>query len=119
MIEINGVQFARFTQEEQQAVAEIISRAAKLFAMAGQRLDRTSLEMDLAAVHAHTPLRLADLAVASDINLAHDVVGIMRNIDRSTGRLANHFLPRFTAPQKHRRASTSRSTPNSQQGARR
>ncbi len=41
------------------------------------------------------PLRLADLLAADDFNFAHDVFGIMRHIDRRTGRLDNHFVPRF------------------------
>lgn len=89
------VEFAEFSPEEQRVVNEIVARTAKMEGLHGARLDRLSLEMDLAAVHVHTPLRLADLLAADDFDFTHDVWGIQRHIDRKTGRLMNHFLPRF------------------------
>lgn len=62
---------------------------------------REDVEMDIEAVHCNgTPLRLAELIAADDLNFAHDVVGIGSHIDRSSGTLGNHFLPRFAAPPK-------------------
>jgi hypothetical protein len=52
--------------------------------------------MDLSAVHAHTPLRLEELAAADDFDLVHDVGGIYRHLDRETGELGGCFLPRFS-----------------------
>ncbi len=89
------VEFAKFSLEEQQVVNQIVARAAQVEALRGARLDRLSLEMDLAAVHTHTPLRLDDLFAADDFDFAHDVRGIQRHIDRKTGLLMDHFLPRF------------------------
>ena len=63
-----------------------------------QRSSSGSLDMDLSATHAVTPLRLGDLLAADDFHFAHDVFGIMRHIDRRTGRLDDHFVPRFCAP---------------------
>ncbi len=60
--------------------------------------DRQSLEMDITACHANgCKLRLAGLAEADEFNLIHDVGGIRQNIDRSTGKLQGHFLPRYSA----------------------
>jgi hypothetical protein len=57
------------------------------------------LIMDLTACHANgCKLRLADLAKARAVDLAHDVQGIQRHIERTTGKLAGCFLPRFAAP---------------------
>lgn len=71
--------------------------AARAWALDG-RLKRLSTEMDLAATHANgCPLRLADLLEADDFNLMHDVYGIARHLDRETGRLTDHFWPRFAA----------------------
>ncbi len=54
--------------------------------------------MDITAVHANgCPLRLRDLLLADDFNFAHDVFGIRRHLDRTTGQLGGHFLPRFSA----------------------
>lgn len=53
------------------------------------------LEMDLVACHANgTPLDLVKLATADDFNLAHDMLGIRRHLNRITGELDGRFLPR-------------------------
>ena len=73
----------------------IVDRAVRMEMLSGSRMD---LEMDIEAVHANgTPLRLADLLAADTFNFTHDVVGIQNCIDRNTGGLRNHFLPRFAA----------------------
>ena len=52
----------------------------------------------LAATHANgNPLRLHDLLNADDLNFAHDVWGIRSKIDRTTGKLTDHFSPRYSA----------------------
>lgn len=89
--------FAQYTADEQTLVAQILDRADALSQQAGEPLDRLSLDMDLSATHAVTPLRLADLLAADDFSFAHDVFGIMRHINRRTGRLDDHFVPRFCA----------------------
>ena len=93
------VEFADFTKEEQKVVDGIVARAAKALREQGRRLDRASLHMDLSATHAKCPLRLRELLDADDFNFAHDVFGIMRHMDRSTGELGDCFLPRFAARQ--------------------
>lgn len=60
--------------------------------------DRRDLVMDLDAAHSNgCALDLKRLAEADDFNLAHDVGGIARHINRNTGRLGGCFLPRFAA----------------------
>lgn len=39
-------------------------------------------------------LDLAKLLEADEFNFLHDVGGIVRHIDRETGKLRHHFLPR-------------------------
>lgn len=52
-------------------------------------------DMDLTACHANgCPLDLAKLEAADDFNLAHDVFGIRRHINRTTGKLEDCFVPR-------------------------
>lgn len=55
------------------------------------------IQMDITAAHANgCPLQLRALLAADDFNFAHDVLGIRRFIDRSTGRIpAEKFWPRF------------------------
>lgn len=50
----------------------------------------------LALVHAHDtqPMRLNNLLASDDRDFAHDVSGILRNINVQTGRLENCFSPR-------------------------
>ena len=93
------IPFAEYTPEEQQLIPRILDRAERLSRKAGVPLDRLSLDMDLAGTHAVMPLRLADLLATDDFNFAHDVFGIMRHIDRRTGRLDDHFVPRFHQPE--------------------
>lgn len=86
------------TKEERAFAERIADRAASIQREAGQRPDRISILMDILATHANgCPLRLADLANADDYNFAHDVFGIGRHLDRETGKLTGHFLPRFAA----------------------
>lgn len=94
------VQFANFTKEESKDVDTIITRARELARRVGRAsltADPRSMRMDLAAVHAHTPLRLAELAEADVQNLTHDVFGIMSHLDRETGELRDCFVPRYAA----------------------
>jgi hypothetical protein len=90
--------FAEYTADEQAIVVQILDRAAALSQKVGVPFDRLSLDMDLSATHASMPLRLADLLAADDFNFAHDVFGILRHINRGTGRLDDHFVPRFCQP---------------------
>ena len=61
--------------------------------------DKLSVAMDLTACHANgCPLRLSDLAAADDFNLLHDVGGISRHLDWSSGKLMNCFVPRYAQP---------------------
>jgi hypothetical protein len=60
----------------------------------GLASDLLSLEMDIRAAMADVPLDLARLARFPAFDFAHDILGIMRHMDRKTGKLAGGFLPR-------------------------
>jgi hypothetical protein len=95
------VRFAKLTREEHEASEKIARRFLALGFLALTDLPSfTPLDivMDLSAVHAHTPLRLEELAEADDFNLAHDVCGIQRHLDRRTGKLGGCFVPRYAVP---------------------
>lgn len=89
------VQFAKFTPEELNIVMEIVKRAVN----AGIYDDVLMADMDISAVCAHCPLRLADLLSADQFNFAHDLAGIQRHLNRRTGELEDFFLPRFAQQQ--------------------
>jgi hypothetical protein len=83
-------------------IRQIAERAIADRKAHGMRVGRGELvdiTMDLEATHANgCPLRLADLLAADDFNFWHDVAGIARHLDRTTGQLLHCFLPRFAAP---------------------
>lgn len=63
--------------------------------------DRQSREMDLIACHnGGCPLDFAAMAAFEDFSqVAHDIVGIGRYLDRETGELDSGFAPRFSLPE--------------------
>lgn len=81
------------TKEETLLIVDISKRAVKEKALYG---DLMSLQMDLEATHHHHKLRLTDLLKSDRFNFLHDVCGIQKHINRKTGKLGNHFLPRFS-----------------------
>lgn len=84
------------TKDETIAIGMIVARAAKIASDAGLKIDCMSLSMDLCAVHANgCPMDFYRLLSADDSNFAHDVFGIRRHLDRSSGKLMDCFRPRF------------------------
>ena len=82
------------------ADALAVRRIAKR-AYAKWSVDEMSTQMDLTAAHANgCPLDFAKLEKFDDFNLAHDIFGIARHIDRRTGRLSDFFVPRCARPTK-------------------
>lgn len=87
------VDFGKITLSggDRDLLTKIATRAAILTGR-----DEIDIDMDLTVVHHYQPLRLADLFKADDFNFLHDVGGIGQNLNRETGEIENHFLPRFT-----------------------
>lgn len=75
-------------------VLKIVKRADFLGLVAS---DIIALKMDIEKVDENVGLNLEGLYSADDANFAHDIVGIQNNINRSTGKLENHFLPRYAS----------------------
>lgn len=77
-------------------IREIAHRAVTVARHVGAPYTLTTATMDITACHANgTPLRLRELLDAPEFDFAHDVLGIRRHIDRTTGQLQDCFLPRF------------------------
>lgn len=74
----------------------IVGRALGVLRAAGYRKpDRQDVMMDLDAVNSNgCPLDFDKLAGFDDFDFAHDIVGIYKNLDRNTGQLTDHFIPR-------------------------
>jgi len=76
-------------------ILKIVERAHGIVVAHGGEYDKTSAGLDLVYAHAQVPLDLEALLAADDFNFMHDVFGIARHMDRSTGEMDGRFLPRF------------------------
>lgn len=76
--------------------AEIIRMIALRACALDSSRSLMDVEMDIVATHVNgCPLQLSKLMLADDFNFQHDVCGIHRHLDRSTGALMNFFYPRY------------------------
>lgn len=80
------------SKEDLEIIVEIVNRARTM----GVKRDFLDLEMDIEATHENCPLRLKDFLNADNFNFAHDIYGIINNLNRESGELENCFLPRFS-----------------------
>jgi len=80
-------------------IDQIVERAKAEGLLVGSLAeDAKALCMDITAAHCNgNKLDLERWLAADKFNFAHDLCGIVRHIDRETGKLTNCFLPRFTA----------------------
>lgn len=87
------------TKHEAKTIRALTTRARALeIKHGGEARPRKDWMMDFTACHANSvPLRLGALLEADDFNFMHDAFGICRHMDRETGKLQDHFLPRFHA----------------------
>lgn len=85
------------SRSEVMVMKSIVERYERLVGV--ENVDRLSTMMDLEACHCNgCPLDLISLLeAAGDADLAHDVAGITRHLNRETGRLENYFRPRYAA----------------------
>lgn len=89
--------FASFTDAQLQTLDKIVCRAmrtgvARVYGT--RKVTRDTLNMDISATAFHIPMDLDRLLAFEDFDFNHDIVGIQRHINRKTGVLEGHFLPR-------------------------
>lgn len=83
------------TEEEHRLVIRIAKRYRSI--VRGSVEGIQEVVMDLMATHCNgNPLDLQGLLDANDMDLTHDIGGIRRHLDRSTGKLVDFFVPRYT-----------------------
>ena len=80
------------TKEKFMMYVKIAQRAEGMDLYKGERI---SFLMDMENADKVFDLRLEDLLNADDLNFAHDVVGIVNNIDRKNPTDFNFFVPRY------------------------
>lgn len=82
-------------KKDRRVIAEIVKRAAKIYKEAKVKRDPVDIDMDVTACHVNgNPLDLPKLLAAPEFDFMHDIGGIAKHIDRETGELKDHFLPR-------------------------
>ncbi len=82
-------------KETMEVEKEIAKRAVVMAKELGIQYDYQTALMDIDACHCNgNPLKLGSLLAADDFNFSHDVFGIRRHLDRTTGKLLNCFVPR-------------------------
>lgn len=87
------------TKRESKLAGICAERAHRTATSAGWTYPQKDAHMDLVATHANgCPLDFEKLVAADDFNFAHDVFGIYRHIDRTTGELTRCFRPRCAKP---------------------
>jgi hypothetical protein len=85
----------QFTADNHKQLLRIARRSIRLRIY----VDVPDAVMDLDACHSNgCPLDFDKLESFDNFNFAHDVSGIRTHIDRETGQLAAHFLPRCAKP---------------------
>jgi hypothetical protein len=89
------------SKADHEQIVAIADRAQRAAAKARVHYTRMDAEMDVTACHCNgMPLNLVKLASFDDFNFNHDVFGIRRYLDRTTGKLTNCFVPRCAKPTK-------------------
>lgn len=84
-------------EADRKTIRAIARRARDVYLEHSVDRSAIDIDMDLTATHCNgNPLRLDDLLKADDFNLLHDVSGISRHLNRETGKLEDHFSPRFS-----------------------
>jgi len=86
------------TKSDNDLAVDIADRAERLLARIpdAPKIERRDIMMDILAVHLNDHrLDLEGLLYADDGNFGHDVFGIVRHLDRETGKLQDCFVPRY------------------------
>ena len=91
---MTNIQWDQVTEETIRYTRKILERAESL-GLDPVEKDRPGLCMDLEAASLVVDIDYEQLLTASDVEFAHDVLGIYRHFNRDTGVLDEGFAPRF------------------------
>ena len=83
------------TIDEIELIGKIAERAQKIAEEQGYKTDQLSWFMDIEAAHLDIGLDLTGLLNADNFNFTHDISGIHVNLNHTTRKLENEFLPRY------------------------
>ena len=89
-----GVRFD-CSHEDHDIIIKIVKRAARM----GLVKNDMGKMMDITACHVSgNPLKLQLFLDGKEGDFLHDIMGIEQHLDRTTGKLGDGFLPRFSKP---------------------
>lgn len=89
------IDWSKATIQDYKLAKDIVARANNIQGFG--KVDAMSLQMDIVATHiSGCKLKLLELLKADAGNFLHDICGIMRHLDRTTGELQDCFVPRYT-----------------------
>ncbi len=94
----NQIDWSKASLQDYKLAKKIVKRASDEMNSRGVGigLDEFSLQMDIIATHINgCKLKLKELLAADTGNFLHDVCGIIRHLDRTTGKLIDCFVPRY------------------------
>jgi len=84
------------TREEAEIIHAITMRVLKSGNL--KHFDPLNLMMDITATHCNgNKLDLQNFLDAPDFDFFHDIFGIIKNLNRTTGKLENFFTPRYSS----------------------
>ncbi len=90
------IKWERASIQDYTMAKKIVTRANNIKGFG--KVDTMSLQMDLVATHiSGCKLKLKELLESSVGDFLHDICGIMHHLNRTTGKLQDCFLPRFSA----------------------
>lgn len=84
-------------KEEMELISKIVDRGWPT--MKRYYKERIDMTIDIEKAHECCSLKLQKLLQADSFNFLHDLTGIWQNMNRTTGKLENCFLPRFAEKQ--------------------
>lgn len=87
---------------------KLISAVIRRFSEHQHDADALSLSMDLTVCHNLEHVDLPTLLAARWNDFAHDVSGIIRHLDRTTGELTDCFVPRCRKTDRAPEATTNK-----------
>lgn len=87
------VDWSKTSPLELEVINKIVNRALKTLRL--RQLTPLCMTMDLIAVDQDCGLAFSGLLAADDFDFVHDIYGIDKNMNRTTGKLENEFVPRF------------------------
>ena len=85
-------------QKDEDTINMIVDRAENMYQELNNiGINAATIMMDITAAHCNgCPLDLVGLFAADNRDFFHDIHGIMKHIDRRTGKLTDCFIPRHS-----------------------